>query len=136
MSSFLYYVNILFLMVPRHPISTRTETLLPYTTLVRSPTTAERRASVADSNIPNISPSSATSRRAPRRPDRFSDSFVAPALLTKPKRRLESELRSEEHTSALQSLMRNSNAVICLKKQISITTHHNYTQQRTQYKQS
>src|SRR3546814_4673254 len=31
--------------------------------------------------------------------------------------------RSEEHTSELQSLMRNSYAVFCLKKKIKKTTH-------------
>src|SRR3546814_3110683 len=40
--------------------------------------------------------------------------------------------RSEEHTSELQSLMRTSYAVFCLKKKnekthIQHTTHHNYT---------
>src|SRR3546814_7179155 len=34
-------------------------------------------------------------------------------------------LRSEEHTSELQSLMRNSYAVFCLKKQTHITTTMN-----------
>src|SRR3546814_1932186 len=33
--------------------------------------------------------------------------------------------RSEEHTSELQSLMRNSYAVFCLKKKILIHKHHN-----------
>src|SRR3546814_7297490 len=36
-------------------------------------------------------------------------------------------LRSEEHTSELQSLMRISYAVFCLKKKKQLTTHHNHT---------
>src|SRR3546814_2621083 len=43
--------------------------------------------------------------------------------------------RSEEHTSELQSLMRNSYAVFCLKKKINYTLHHrtiNHT--HTRYK--
>src|SRR3546814_4689326 len=36
-------------------------------------------------------------------------------------------LRSEEHTSALQSLMRNSYAVFCLKKKLMIITPTNST---------
>src|SRR3546814_9353512 len=35
--------------------------------------------------------------------------------------------RSEEHTSELQSLMRNSYAVFCLKKKTTINTHKTYT---------
>src|SRR3546814_9356418 len=35
--------------------------------------------------------------------------------------------RSEEHTSELQSLMRNSYAVFCLKKQLKKTTTNTYT---------
>src|SRR3546814_3591580 len=38
--------------------------------------------------------------------------------------------RSEEHTSELQSLMRISYAVFCLKKKKRQTTHHNQTQQQ------
>src|SRR3546814_4463984 len=41
-------------------------------------------------------------------------------------------LRSEEHTSELQSLMRNSYAVFCLKKKNKNRKQHNYTQIRDQ----
>src|SRR3546814_3378907 len=37
-----------------------------------------------------------------------------------------SSMRSEEHTSELQSLMRISYAVFCLKKKNAYTTHHTY----------
>src|SRR3546814_4821393 len=36
-------------------------------------------------------------------------------------------IRSEEHTSELQSLMRISYAVFCLKKKIQTTSRHRYT---------
>src|SRR3546814_1424128 len=85
----------MLLMIRRPPRSTRTDTLFPYTTLVRS--AAARRRRVRDG---------AAVRRAPvhaRRPPR-------------PARALGGGDRSEEHTSELQSLMRNSYAVFCLKK--------------------
>src|SRR3546814_10094922 len=74
-----------FLMIRRPPRSTRTDTLFPYTTLVRS----------AGRGIPigfHRPASAAIGRRERRR------------------------FRSEEHTSELQSLMRISYAVFCLKK--------------------
>src|SRR3546814_3004988 len=77
-------------MIRRPPRSTRTDTLFPYTTLFRSPRRSPR-AWNADSN--------ATPRQSARAPPR---SGVAG--------------RSEEHTSELQSLMRISYAVFCLKK--------------------
>src|SRR3546814_4394187 len=40
--------------------------------------------------------------------------------------------RSEEHTSELQSLMRNSYAVFCLKKKIRTQVTHSHKQARTQ----
>src|SRR3546814_5774919 len=76
-------------MIRRPPRSTRTDTLFPYTTLFRS--LAECRGD-----------SQNTSCRA--RP--FSSS-CAPTR---------GPARSEEHTSELQSLMRISYAVFCLKK--------------------
>src|SRR3546814_2587531 len=40
------------------------------------------------------------------------------------------DTRSEEHTSELQSLMRNSYAVFCLKKQQNVTQNNTHTRQR------
>src|SRR3546814_2920985 len=82
-----------FLMIRRPPRSTRTDTLFPYTTLFRSP---NRRPPWADLPLPESKPLSSWNtacRPSPR-----------------------SSVRSEEHTSELQSLMRNSYAVFCLKK--------------------
>src|SRR3546814_2161717 len=76
-------------MIRRPPRSTRTDTLFPYTTLFRSPPP---------------SCSSCCSRRS-------SDNEGVPDSL-----RMRLYRRSEEHTSELQSLMRTSYAVFCLKK--------------------
>src|SRR3546814_8353923 len=75
-------------MIRRPPRSTRTDTLVPYTTLFRSPQaafTAWRKVSTLPRSISDCCDSS------PATP------------------------RSEEHTSELQSLMRPSYAVFCLK---------------------
>src|SRR3546814_8033047 len=77
-----------FLMIRRPPRSTRTDTLFPYTTLFRS---VRRRTAFAG-------PASRCSEDA--RPPRIAIRSI----------------RSEEHTSELQSLMRISYAVFCLKK--------------------
>src|SRR3546814_4405577 len=45
------------------------------------------------------------------------------------------DARSEEHTSELQSLMRKSYAVFCLKKKKNITKQHKYTNKITENKQ-
>src|SRR3546814_4288151 len=88
-------------MIRRPPRSTRTDTLFPYTTLFRSPVRAENVA-----RFPHQLP---PPRHAPR--DRRA------------------EPRSEEHTSELQSLMRISYAVFCLKKKNTKRSK----QQKSQY---
>src|SRR3546814_2076910 len=45
-----------------------------------------------------------------------------------PGKRMSQAVRSEEHTSELQSLMRISYAVFCLKKKTHTITQHTYTQ--------
>src|SRR3546814_19801598 len=94
------FVFVFFLMIRLPPRSTRTDTLLPHTTLIRSP-----RPRWSGSKRPRRAPPHSTKIAiAPRRPN---DS--------KP-RGSTGRRRSEEHTSALQSLMRTSYAVFCLKK--------------------
>src|SRR3546814_11798441 len=83
-----------FLMIRRPPRSTRTDTLFPYTTLFRSG--QERHA--------------ARRRSARRHADFRHHRGEVGRYLRAP------DLRSEEHTSELQSLMRISYAVFCLKK--------------------
>src|SRR3546814_7627577 len=80
-------------MTRRPPRSTRTDTLFPYTTLFRSP--EGRRLSSGG-------------RQRPRR--------RRPGVARQPLHRAGLPGRSEEHTSELQSLMRISYAVFCLKK--------------------
>src|SRR3546814_8474910 len=86
-------------MIRRPPRSTRTDTLFPYTTLFRS----EPAAGLAQRHA--IGERQGEAQRKPYR--RGSDQSE--------------QRRSEEHTSELQSLMRISYAVFCLKKK---TTKH------------
>src|SRR3546814_1791853 len=103
-----------FLMIRRPPRSTRTDTLFPYTTLFRS----ERadRDTGAGGRL--------RSRR--QRPHRHCRPVVQPGRRVGQSRagpvHLHGGNRSEEHTSELQSLMRISYAVFCLKKKNKITT--------------
>src|SRR3546814_6233987 len=95
----------------RPPRSTRTDTLFPYTTLVRSaPTTAALLSRVRRVNDRAAARVSVLDVRAA--------GFLSTdtSRRTVPWGRLPPG-RSEEHTSELQSLMRLSYAVLCLKKQ-------------------
>src|SRR3546814_6175976 len=105
-----------FLMLRRPPRSTRTDTLFPYTTLFRS-----------------IGEILAENRQRPR----LVGTTQGQARIQQNKAFLRTErkivverrviIRSEEHTSELQSLMRISYAVFCLKKKkIDITTTTEY----------
>src|SRR3546814_3049073 len=91
-------------MIRRPPRSTRTDTLFPYTTLFRS----------KDCH-PNASPQSPPPEivSAPGRWQHATPCTATPTPTTTAPRR--AHLRSEEHTSELQSLMRISYAVFCLK---------------------
>src|SRR3546814_8744793 len=90
-----------FLMIRPPPRSTRTDTLFPYTTLFRSGCRGDRTPA----------------RRPPAgdRARRHPDPAVHSASAAEPDRGAVRP-RSEEHTSELQSLMRISYAVFCLKK--------------------
>src|SRR3546814_9503206 len=105
----------LFLMIRRPPRSTRTDTLFPYTTLFRS---ADQRFLSRLQEHEGAPPP----RYQPRKPARHApDHGPQPAH---PYRgpRLYDRHRSEEHTSELQSLMRISYAVFCLKTKTNNTT--------------
>src|SRR3546814_8728489 len=82
---------IFFLMIRRPPRSTRTDTLFPYTTLFRSTGKYNVKEFFGEVLVPLL-----------------RDSALG--------RSLDLNARSEEHTSELQSLMRISYAVFCLKK--------------------
>src|SRR3546814_4139288 len=87
-------------MIRRPPRSTRTDTLFPYTTLFRS---LAGLFVFGREQLFNII----------RTPDDVTRKLGLPSLGAIPKMQDE---RSEEHTSELQSLMRISYAVFCLKK--------------------
>src|SRR3546814_1311371 len=108
-------------MIRRPPRSTRTDTLFPYTTLFRSRETGpplRRLPGGRDSPVddPGLDGDPAEVRcgvdTAP------GDVGVACRARCGRRRRPHPQVatRSEEHTSELQSLMRNSYAVFCLKK--------------------
>src|SRR3546814_17256446 len=97
-----------FLMKRRPPRSTRTDTLFPYTTLFRSEKVAAGEIGAGNRRF------HAAKRVARREPDRGNRQHGGDqeALV----HRAHDVVRSEEHTSELQSLMRISYAVFCLKK--------------------
>src|SRR3546814_9523676 len=99
--------EIVFLLMRRRPPrSTRTDTLFPYTTPFRSPAAVWRSSSKSP---PRAScPRSAGGGRATGQ-----------------------ERRSEAHTSELQSLMRTSYAVFCLKKKTKHGCHRRSSRQST-----
>src|SRR3546814_4705536 len=106
----------------RQPISTRTYTLFPYTTLFRSPDPGRLTGAFA---YLTVSSSCHEAHYDPRRIPASSRCRLQPhpACLRNPGRLRHAAVdlpqtgrRSEEHTSELQSLMRISYAVFCLKK--------------------
>src|SRR3546814_8722448 len=109
-------------MIRRPPRSTRSDTLFPYTTLFRS-----RWRWISRRGAP-------TFRRAlPRRHRRLKTTRLIESIPRRQWLRRERNFgkRSEEHTSELQSLMRISYAVFCLKKKNkqkhahTVTENHN-----------
>src|SRR3546814_2663794 len=107
-------------MIRRPPRSTRTDTLFPYTTLFRSARKSMaklRRAPEPDILKPLIQRADSDSA------SRYKIMGEASGLLAD----LRAAQRSEEHTSELQSLMRISYAVFCLKKKTQQkTSKHRY----------
>src|SRR3546814_8374740 len=119
----LYFISCFcfFFMIPRPPRSTRTDTLFPYTTLFRSrrKSPSENRPALRVDLFDFELPPERIALR-PARPRDAARMLVAAgdALSDCVVRDLPGLLRSEEHTSELQSLMRISYAVFCLKKKI------------------
>src|SRR3546814_1139351 len=104
-------------MIRRPPRSTRTDTLFPYTTLFRSGLVRSGGQRAAAVHPGEGAPQGADRRPAPR--DRAQGSIGGTDAGRQHGRPVR---RSEEHTSELQSLMRISYAVFCLKKKKKITT--------------
>src|SRR3546814_4100222 len=91
-------------MIRRPPRSTRTDTLFPYTTLFRS----SRNTSASSSPLPCMHASASIMHRCRGAAVSGGGELHGRGPVA--------NLRSEEHTSELQSLMRISYAVFCLKK--------------------
>src|SRR3546814_3828583 len=114
-------------MIRRPPRSTRTDTLFPYTTLFRS-----QGDGMPDHPLPELG--GKTPLEAARTPnlDRIAKSAIKFGMVKTIPDNLPpgSDVgnltvlgRSEEHTSELQSLMRISYAVFCLKKKNNKSVH-------------
>src|SRR3546814_5934706 len=99
---------VFFLMIRRPPRSTRTDTLFPYTTLFRSALDIAAQPIEIVRRLGGQHAAHPPDRRGRRR---------QPVPRHRP--------RSEEHTSELQSLMRISYAVFCLKKKTSTKNSEN-----------
>src|SRR3546814_3639264 len=96
-------------MIRRPPRSTRTDTLFPYTTLFRSPVVEIGGRGIGGEALPVLV------QRLRR--GEFEAEEVQPGAVDQAAQlRRGVAMRSEEHTSELQSLMRISYAVFCLKK--------------------
>src|SRR3546814_3594999 len=106
-----------FLMIRRPPRSTRTDTLFPYTTLFRSALADRQPHTLAHAAHLRVRQ---RDRQRIGRIDRHAT--------------LQIEQRSEEHTSELQSLMRISYAVFCLKKKNKTNNQHPHYTQNSQNK--
>src|SRR3546814_9108438 len=105
-----------FLMIRLPPRATRTDTLVPYTTLFRS-TARERRCGMRSPDRFWSLSVSRTAAQSPSLSDQWPD--MPPERWGWRLCRMGAvgvRRRSEEHTSELQSLMRLSYAVFCLKK--------------------
>src|SRR3546814_20707220 len=98
-----------FLMIRRPPRSTRTDTLFPYTPLFRSPHMTLDTDHPVIGALPLLG-SPFVFKRSDGPANR------PPPLLAEHTSEVLRSVRSEEHTSELQSLMRISYAVFCLKK--------------------
>src|SRR3546814_8893794 len=119
-------------MIRRPPRSTRTDTLFPYTTLFRSlqphrgvqgrpsKRQVDRRGRLRVEGLDGLQLAGLLDRSAPARRCRaVLQCSPAGSIPTQPGSEQQTALlrrRSEEHTSELQSLMRTSYAVFCLKK--------------------
>src|SRR3546814_9667028 len=117
----MYSLVFCFLMRRRPPRSTRTDTLFPYTTLFRS----SARCCAGPSFAPLTEIDDVKREHLPldgRQAVLPGGHVSPPPTIDRPIDRL--PVRSEEHTSELQSLMRISYAVFCLKNKKTKHQHH------------
>src|SRR3546814_1805046 len=111
-------------MIRRPPRSTRTDTLFPYTTLFRSD-----RVDAAPAGNEQAGHRAGLHRLRPGNQRRLRQSRKRPAVPGLHRSPAVPAGRSEEHTSELQSLMRISYAVFCLKKKTNTNAQNNTTHQ-------
>src|SRR3546814_5811536 len=119
-------------MIRRPPRSTRTDTLFPYTTLFRS---FESDIVIADHRVRGFTRDIKGKKHYIDHKINSIQDFLAKDIKTRfemfdvnvyQENIYHTKMRSEEHTSELQSLMRISYAVFCLKQKY--TTHKSNTQ--------
>src|SRR3546814_4475180 len=127
-------------MIRRPPRSTRTDTLFPYTTLFRSAGSLDKNGAFAreirmseafyshlvDHAVPLNEVAIRELKGIPTALDLYT--YLAYRLPRITSERGQIISRSEEHTSKLQSLMRTSNPVICMKKKAA---QHTTTSMKT-----
>src|SRR3546814_2837724 len=107
-------------MIRRPPRSTRTDTLFPYTTLCRSQQPEEIEVQVG-----NIVLATGFEAFDARRVESYGYGHLPNVFTSLEFERMSNASgRSEEHTSELQSLMRHSYAVFCLKKKTRTVIYH------------
>src|SRR3546814_7387315 len=99
-------------MIRLPPISTRTDTLFPYTTLFRSPSPSARISPPSSHAIAEALGCCGSSV--------WMCALLSTVVACANEAKASRKLRSEEHTSELQSLMRISYAVFCLKKKTNL----------------
>src|SRR3546814_9916084 len=107
-------------MIRRPPISTRTDTLFPYTTLFRSAEINDVANSVLDGADAVMLSGETSVGEFPEIVIETMSKVITHVEKTSYPYFAEKKSRSEEHTSELQSLMRISYAVFCLKKKKKI----------------
>src|SRR3546814_2982128 len=112
-------------MIRPPPRSTRTDTLFPYPPLFRSPAPTKPVASAPVASKPVEAPKPAA--EPPKPAATVGVGFAVQIGAFSNTAQAIAKRRSEEHTSELQSLMRISYAVFCLKKKKNTTTHSGNT---------
>src|SRR3546814_7825923 len=138
-------------MIRRPPRSTRTDTLFPYTTLFRSGPGPHRSLSLRRGRGRHeafdfrdglkLSQVFLAVLRQPADHPRVAEELADISLGHREMQVVDAVgflhglHRSEEHTSELQSLMRISYAVFCLKKKISPNKQHKYRENKMTHKQ-
>src|SRR3546814_8227144 len=114
----MWYVIVIyfFLMILRPPRSTLTDTRFPYTTRFRSDEAQVVDQQAVAEALGDVVELDHLAAQALARRDEDLVGFLAPLVVDRLQLLDPRQARSEEHTSELQSLMRISYAVFCLKK--------------------